>query len=116
MKVIALLLAVVLLLSMPLSVAAAPRALTISPTLSFNGTTALCVTTVYGDHTSDHIEVWMKLMHGPYCVGSWYESAYGYVVMQETTGPLIDGDTYKLVITVKHNGVQKTPVSVTGVC
>lgn len=63
MRVTALLLAVVLLISMPLSVAAAPRALDISPTLSFNGTTALCEVIVSGDTTSDHVEVWMKLMH-----------------------------------------------------
>lgn len=116
MRVTAFLLALVLIVSMPLSVAAEPRILSINPSLGFNGTTAICEVMVVGNNMSEYIEVWMKLMHGPYCVGSWYASSYGYVDMEETAGPLIVGDTYKLVVTVNFNGVAKTPVSVSGVC
>ena len=116
MRTTALLLAIVLILAMPLSIAAESRALSIRPVLSFEGTTAICEVLVVGDNMSDQIEVWMKLMHGPYCVGSWYASSNGYVDMYEEAWPLTVGETYKLVVTVKFNGVQHTPVSISDVC
>ena len=54
-------------------------------------------------------------MHGPYCVGTWFDTGYHYVDMQGTT-TVIKGDTYKLVVEVTINGVKQEPVSVSEVC
>lgn len=115
MRKVALLMAVILVITMPLSVSAAPRALTINPSISFTGTTATCQVTVVGNNTSEHIEVAMKLMHGNSCVISWYADGYGYVHMPRTAA-VTKGLTYDLVVAVSVNGVASTPVSVSGTC
>ena len=115
MRKTALLLAIILILSMPLSAAAAPRSLEVEYTLDFSGTTAICEATVTGERPSDYVEVLLKLMHGPYCVGTWYDSSNYYVDLQGTT-TVIKGDTYKLVVEVTINGVKQEPVSVSEVC
>lgn len=115
MKKIAFLLAIVLVISAPLTVSAATYALSIRPQLSFSGTTANCGVTVVGNTMSEHIEVEMKLMHGSTCVATWSADSYGYVVMKETTG-VTKGQTYELVVAVTVNGVSKTPVTHSGTC
>lgn len=115
MKKIAFLLAIVLVISAPLTVSAATYALSIRPQLSFSGTTANCGVTVVGNTMSEHIEVEMKLMHGSTCVATWFADSYGYVVMKETTG-VTKGQTYELVVAVTVNGVSKTPVTHSGTC
>lgn len=115
MRKVALFLAIILVISTPLTVSAAPRALTINPTLAFEGTTAGCEVAVVGNNMSDHIEVTMKLMRGTYCEASWSSDGYGYVYMLEYD-TVTKGRTYDLVVAVKLNGVAKTPVSVSGTC
>lgn len=115
MRKVALLLAIVLVISMPLTVSAAPRALSINPTLAFEGTTAGCEVAVVGNTMSEYIEVTMKLMRGSYCEASWSDAGYGYVYMLEYD-TVTKGRTYDLVVAVKVNGVAKTPVSVSGTC
>lgn len=115
MRKVALLMAIILVISMPLTVSAAPRALGINPTLAFDGTTATCDVMVVGNDTSEYIEVTMKLMNGYYCVASWYDDGYGYVWIQEDAA-VTKGCTYTLVVEVKVNGVASSPVSVNGTC
>lgn len=115
MRKTALLVAIILILAMPLSVAAQPRTIVIRPTLSFSGTTANCKGTVVGNNTSDHIEVLLKLMHGPYCVGTWYDSGYGFVIVQGST-TVIQGDAYELVIEATINNVKQPSASITDIC
>ena len=115
MRMTALLLAIVLLVSMPLSVSAAPRTIGIIPDISFNGTTANCEASVTGNNSSEYIEVTMKLKWGIFNVEKWTASGYGYVYMQEQHS-VNSGWTYKLVVEVTINGVEQTPVSVTGTC
>lgn len=115
MRVTALLLAIVLLVSMPLSVSAEPRVLNVSPTLNFNGTTAICETTVVGNNTSEYIEVTMTLKWGIFNVEKWTASGYGYVYMHEQHA-VNNGWTYKLVVEVTFDGVEQSPVSVSGTC
>lgn len=115
MRKAALVLAIILVVSMPLTVSAAPRALDVAPNLSFNGTTATCRVTVIGNSTSEYIEVTMKLMYGDYCEASWSSSGYGYVYMLEND-TVTKGRTYELVVEITVNGVAKTPVSVSGTC
>ena len=113
MRKMALLLAIILVLSMPLSVAAAPRALSINPTLNFTGTTAECEVIAVGDNTSEHIEVTLKLMIGAYCIKTWNTSGYGYVYMYEEASIAMNV-TYTLVAEVTVNNVAYAPVSVSG--
>ena len=115
MRKVALLIAIILVVSMPLSVSATPRALTVDPVLAFNGTTAACEVMAVGNDMSEHIEVTMKLMYGSTCVASWSDSGYGYVYMLEYAG-VTKGRTYELVVAVTVNDVPKTPVSVSGTC
>lgn len=110
MRKAAFLLAIVLLVSAPLTVFAATNALNIKPTLDFNGTTATCEVTVVGNGASERIEVTMKLMRGTTCVDSWSDAGYGYVHMKEYK--TVTRGTYDLVIEVTVNGVEEEPVSV----
>lgn len=111
MRKVALFLAIILVISTPLTVSAAPRALSINPVLGFEGTTAICETAAVGNTMSEFIEVTMKLMRGNYCVASWTADGYGYVYMLEKPTVTVRG-TYTLVAEVKVNGAASTPVSV----
>jgi hypothetical protein len=115
MRKIAVFMAVIIIISMPLTVSAATNALEIDPYLTFSGTTATCDVMVVGNNTSEHIQVTMKLMYGSTCVASWSDSGYGYVYMLEYAG-VTKGRTYELIVAVTVNDVAKTPVSVSGTC
>ena len=115
MRKVALLMAIVLIISMPLTVSAAPRTLGISPLLEFEGTTATCEVEVVGNNTSEHIEVVMKLMDGTSCVKAWMDDGYGYVYML-TYANVTKGKTYTLRIEVTVNGVDQQPVYISGTC
>ena len=115
MRKVALLMVIILVIAMPLTVSAAPRALEINPVLDFNGTTAACEVMVIGNDTSEHIEVVMKLMHGTSCVKAWMNDGYGYVYML-TYANVTKGQTYTLRIEVKVNGVAQQPVYINGTC
>lgn len=107
--------AIILVVSIPLTVSAAPRALTINPTLAFDGTTATCEVAVVGNNISEHITVVMKLMHGNTCVKAWMHEDDGYVYML-TYANVTKGQTYTLRIEVTVNGVVKQPVYINGTC
>lgn len=115
MKRFALLLAVILVISTPLTVSATPRALTIKPQMAFSGTTATCEVTVVGNNMSEHIEVEMELMYGNTCIASWYADSYGFVNLERTAN-VTKGRTYDLVVTVTVAGVRNDPVSINGTC
>lgn len=115
MRKTALLLAIILVISMPLSASAEPRALGINPVLGFDGTTATCETMVVGNNTSEYIEVTMKLKWGIFTLETWTASGYGYVYMLEEHS-VNKGWTYKLVAEVTVDGVASSPVSVEGTC
>lgn len=113
MRKAALLLAIILVISMPLNVSATSRALGINPTLAFDGITAGCDVVVVGDHASEYIQVTMMLKQGSRTLRTWYGDGYGYVYMCEYTR-VLPGYTYTLVVAVSVNGVASTPVSVSG--
>lgn len=115
MKKAALLLVIILVISMPLSVSATPRALTINPTLGFTGTTAECEVMVVRNSTLEYIQVTMKLMRGSYCEATWCASGYGYVYMYEEEG-VTKNITYTLVVEVSVNNVASSPVSISDKC
>ena len=99
---------------MPLTVFAASRATTIIPNISFTATTANCEVAVYGNRSTDYIEVTMKLMQGTTCYGSWSDSGYTYVYMYREAN-VMQNYVYSLV-EVKMNGVALDPVSISNKC
>lgn len=111
MKKAALLMVIVLVISLPMSVVAAPRDIAFAPVLSFNGLIATCGVDVYGDSTSDYIEVTMKLMDDFQCVGTWHQDGYCYVSMTKKA-LVAKGRNYTLTVEVTINGVARAPVSV----
>lgn len=115
MKKLALLMAIILVISMPLTVSATPRLLSIRPSLTFEGTTAACEVEVVGNNTSEQIEVVMKLMHGTSCVRAWMNEGNGHVYML-TYANVTRGQTYTLYIELKVNGVAQQPVYINGTC
>lgn len=112
-KTIALATVVILLIStLPLSAfAVTPRAPSIYPTLTFNGTTATCGLIVTAEDT-DRITATVKLYRGSSVVATWTPSAigsmafYDYVTVSRNT-------TYTLTAQVYINGVAQAPASTT---
>lgn len=111
----AILLAVIIVLTIPTTAFAATTALEILPDLVFNGTTATCEVTVLGDNTTDYIEVTMKLWRGSTCLNTWTDDGYGYVFMSKSAN-VTKGQTYKLTIDVIFNGVAKPRITIDGTC
>lgn len=115
MRKVALVMAIILVISMPLTVSATPWILNIRPSLTFEGTTANCYVMVVGNNTSEHIEVTMRLMYGSSCIASWSDDGYGYVRLQGNAG-VTKGCTYTLVVEVTINNVVQQPVSIDETC
>lgn len=115
MRKLALFLALVAALVVPVHTFATTWALRSVPKLSFDGTTAICELTIAGNSTSEHIEVNLKLMDGATCIASWYGHGYGYVYMNKTK-TVTPGKTYTLIAEITVNAIFKDPVSVTATC
>lgn len=115
MRKVALLMAIILVFSTPLSVSATPRMLTIDPAMDFDRGTATCEVAVVGNNISELIQVTMTLKYGSTVVDSWYSEGYGYVYMLEYADA-VKGRTYDLVVAVVFNGEAQTPVSIRGTC
>lgn len=115
MKKLAIFLAILLVVSMPLQAHAAIWSLRAMPSLTFSGTTAKCSVYVTAEDMTDHLEVTMWLMDGTACVASWHGSGDGYVSMSKTA-TVTPGRTYKLVVEVFESGKTHDPVYVTGTC
>ena len=115
MRKLALLLAIIIVISVPLTVSATPRALSIRPSLTYEGTTATCYVMVVGNNMSEHIEVTMKLMYGNSLITSWSNDGYGYVWLEEYA-TVTRGRTYTLYIEVTVNDVVKQPVYIDAKC
>lgn len=116
MRKCALLLAIVLVLSIPMTAyAATPRMLSIMPELTFDGTTANCSVAVIGNNTSEDIDVVIKLWRGTTCLKTWTASGDGYVFWDDTA-TVSKNMTYKLTVDVTINGLSKPQVYVESKC
>lgn len=105
MRKIAFVLAIILVLSLPLSVQAAqPRAISIVPRINVNGSTATCTVTAVADNISEHLEATIKLYRGSTLIATWYEDGYGYINFKETK-TVLSGYTYKLTVDLTVDGV-----------
>lgn len=105
-------LVVVMLLGIPAQ--ATGRAATGAPSLSFDGTTANCGITIWGE-TNDEIEVTMSLWRGNFMVESWYKEDTGYLRMNESV-VVASGFTYRLEVLVTINGVEHDVPHITKEC
>lgn len=112
-KTIALVTVVILLISaLPLSAfAVTPRAPSIYPTLTFNGTTATCGLIVTAEDT-DRITATVKLCRGSSDVATWTPSAVGSMAFYDYA-TVSRNATYTLTAQVYINGVAQAPASTT---
>ena len=92
------------------------RAVSVVPTLSYNGTTAVCQVFAVGNTEDEIIYAAVKLMHGNEVVESWYPSATGILDFTETVD-VTYGETYTLTVRVYTATATNLPeVSVSGKC
>lgn len=116
MRKIALLLALVMMVSIPLSVhAATPRTINIRPSISYNGNIATCTARIVGNSTSDHLEATIKLWHGNSCIETWEKTGNGYIFFSETA-TVTAGNTYTLTVDLAVNSIPQDPVSISKKC
>lgn len=113
-RTIAILLAVVLLLSTTVF-AVENRRQPATLSLSFSGETANCRVIASADNMNHEISATVKLYHGNTCLHTWYVSDYGILDFSETW-PVSSGNTYKLTADVTINGTTYPTVSTTGSC
>ena len=105
MRKIAFVLAVILVLSMPLSVLAVqPREITVYPTISVNATLATFSVQATGNNMSEYLKATIRLYRDNLLIGSWYVDGYGYIDFTETK-VVRSGYTYKVTVDLTVNGV-----------
>lgn len=86
-----------------------------TPSLSFDGTTAICSVICQGNRTTDKIEATLTLYQGSTTVDSWSASGTRKVSFSGECA-VRSGKTYRLELTCSINGVEKPSVSVTKTC
>lgn len=91
------------------------RAYIANPTLSFDGTTAICFVNCRGEKTTDRISATLTLYHNGTYVDSWSGSGVFRVPVSGEC-EVESGETYELVLTWTVNGTSKPSESVTGTC
>lgn len=105
-----------IVLMIPISAqAATPRVPKVLPGITFNGTTATCTTTVFGDNVDDSISLTAKLWKGSECIATWIDSGSGYLNFSRTM-TVENGYMYKLTADVSINGKSLQTISTTGIC
>lgn len=114
------LVALALLLAAPTAVyAAAPETVSplsykATPSLSFEGTVAICTATVHGS-SSDSISVVMRLWQGNACIATWSASGTGSLELTKSK-TVTSGVLYKLTVDATVNGVALSTVTAEGSC
>lgn len=105
-----------LILSMSVS-AAAPRAVTPTPYLTFSGTTATCKVSVWGDYSTDRVSVTVELRHGGDLLTSWTQSGSGQVLFSKTYSKGIEkGEAYTMVVNYTVAGKSYGPLETSATC
>lgn len=105
----------VCILSSQVAQAAEQRAIVARPSLSFQGTTAICSAVCQGNSTSDSIDVTLTLYQGNTYIDSWSKSGNGKVTLSGKCS-VESGKTYRLEMAFKVDGVEKPGISVTNTC
>lgn len=110
MKKRSLILAVIFTLVLVLpAYAVEQRTVGISPSLSFDGTNAICKVQILGNTSSDSISVTIKLWQGSICLKAWDEEGTGILLFEDTVG-VTKGKTYKLTADAVINGKPQSTV------
>ena len=107
-------LAALLLLLMSMSVNTAMAAANIvdaDPELTISGTKANCYVDCVSDDPSDKLSVTLTLWCGESIVDTWSDSGTGSVTIDEDC-TVVRGNTYRLVMIYRINGVLQPQVSV----
>lgn len=121
MRKISFIIALILILSVPTTAYAAvpedisPFVFRVYPQITFDGDTAICTATVYGDKSSDSISITLTLWQNENCVATWKSSGTGYMQFTRTKA-VTKGLQYKLCADVTINGITKPTVGVLGIC
>lgn len=113
-KMVVILAVLTFVLTIP-AFAAQERSPAVMPSLSFNGTTATCTASVYGDYTTDEIEVDVELWQGKTLVNSWSDEGTEYVdsVRKATVAK---GKEYTLKVYATINGRDLPMAYITKTC
>lgn len=116
MKKTALLLAVVLVLSIPLNTTAStPWVIRITPDIRFTGANATCTVNVRADNSYDYIVLIIKLWHGSEVLHTWTATGSGTVSFSRTVA-VESGETYRLAVETTVNGSPKPSADCTATC
>lgn len=105
--------AVVFIISMLLVLpahAATARAIVVTPSLKFDGTTATCFVRIGADKPADKISATMELWQGNTLIDSWSGTGTWSLKLEETA-TVSKNKTYDLIVNYSVNRVERTPVS-----
>lgn len=95
--------------------AASPRVAPVVPSITFNGTTAVCSVLVIADKSSDSIDATIKLWQGNQCIKTWTDSSTGDLDFSGKYG-VSKGKTYELTVDVSISGKNLPRYSVQATC
>ena len=95
--------------------AASTRAATVTPNISFHGTTANCSVFIVADKPTDDIDAVIKLWQGGRCIKTWEKSSISYLVFSGEV-EVTKGKTYELTVDVTLAGKAQPRLSVEGTC
>lgn len=115
MRKIAFLLALLLLLSIPLTAQAATRNLAVYSNLTYSGTTATCTVRISGGSATNCLEATIKLWNGNTCIKTWTATGDGYIIFSKTA-TVTTGNTYTLTVDWSIDGVAQATSSVSKKC
>ena len=107
------LLAAALLVLTVMAGAAEARIADSNVSLSFRGTTAVCVASVQDE--GKQVKATLELWCGTTLIDCWDASGTSYVSFRETTA-VTSGKTYRLTLVGTSNGKAFTPQSITKTC
>ncbi len=115
-KTFSLMMVAVLIFSMAtVAQAANSRALSITSSLYFDDTTAICSASASGNTFKDYIVLTVKYWRSGVVMESWTVRGYGYVSLSETA-PAAHGIYYTMTVDVTFNGVVKPTITKTEMC
>lgn len=116
MKKTAFLATLLIMLTIPMQAQAVTmRASKVFPSLTFDGTKAVCAVTIIGDNAGDDISVTVKLWKGNSCIETWNDSGTGHMNFSATKTVSSSGQ-YKLTADVTINGTTLPTASCTAYC
>ena len=95
--------------------AASTRAATVTPNISFHGTTANCSVFVVADKPTDDIDAVIKLWQGSQCSKTWEKTSTSYLVFSGQAA-VTKGKVYQLTVDVSISGEDLPRFSVQGTC